>query len=245
MDNLIPLSDFDKRNFPPISHQEKVDFIIFTNSFEKIKLTNDTVESSLISPQRADPFVSGAMRCIHMIESLAPDQNLIPNPSDINIISFDQLFPWFKRFHKNMLYDAAKKGEQLCNDFDYPLVSSLATFRDTDKFLGHRKMPDPQNITSLLVKSFKEYAQVHFSYKDKISNPRSLEHKDWKIMEQACYKLSLDVCCIKPFEDGSNRVARFCENLLRLNLGLKFVIHKNPDEYLKALTSHQDSYFKN
>jgi len=241
---LIPLTDFDQRNFPEISEEEKVSFIVETNKLEKIDTNEDKVRSSLMIQEQADPYVSGQMRAIGLIEELAKNQNLIPKVKDLKTENFDTLVPWFVRLHKNLLFDLSQKGATLLNDQDYPSERELGIYRQEDKLLGHRHMPAPYSIKKLLVEAMKEYAETYYRYHDKLSTPRLLEHEDWKKLEEAAYKFNLRICCIKPFQDGSNRVARLSENLLRLNVGLKFKIILDKDKLLRDIWNLQDSEYK-
>lgn len=241
---LIPLTDFDQRSFPEVTEDEKVQFILQTNLIERSAMKEDQVRSSMLMPQTADPLVSGQMRCLAMLPDLAANPNLIPTTGKISEATFDQLFPWLKLFHGNLLFDLALKGEKLLNDIDYPRRADLAQYRTEDKMLGHRKMPHPFRIKALLAEAFKDYCKVYDEYRTKLSNPRLLEDSDWKRLEQAAYKLNLSICCIKPFNDGSNRVARLVENLARLNTGLRFKIIEDKDKLLNDIWKLQDSSYK-
>jgi hypothetical protein len=222
MDDRIPLTDFDLRQFPAITEDDKADFIIHTNKFERIYLTKENVVSDLVQPQKASPAVAGQYRAINLIQHLATNPNLIPLHKPVTNNSFDKLFDWFKLLHKNILYDFYLRGEQYNNFIDYPMLKEIGVYRYEDKILGSRKMPDPQHIKDLLAKAFVEYITVYRRYADNLNNPRMLDFKDWKRLGDAAYQLNLHICCIKPFKDGSNRVARLTENLLRLNVGLRF-----------------------
>jgi fido (protein-threonine AMPylation protein) len=85
---------------------------------------------------------------------------------------------------------------------------------------------------------------VHDKYKDDLSNPRMLELQDWKILEKAAHTLCLRICCIKPFNDGSNRIARLIENLVRLNVGLRFKVTIDKNDFLKEVQNLQDQEYK-
>lgn len=241
---LIPLTDFDQRYFPEVTEDEKVEFILHTNLLERFNIVEDKVRAGLLMPQTADPLVSGQMRCLAMILQLAPNQNLIPKASEITEKTFNKYFSWVYQFHGNILFDLARKGEELLNDQDYPLKSDLGQFRTEEKILGHRKMPDPSRIKALLVEAFREYAEIHDSLREGISCPRMLEAADWKRLEKAAYILNLRICCIKPFKDGSNRLARLAENLLRLNAGLKFKVIEDKDKLLTDIWNMQDQQYK-
>jgi hypothetical protein len=225
---LIPITDFDKRYFPEVSEEEKINFILHSNNFERISMKKEEVQSHLLIPQRAHPAVSGQMRCFHLVLELAPNPELIPHPDLITPATFDKHFPWLKSLHKNLLFDFAKKGEELINLIDYPSKEELGKFRE---------LP-------LLATSFKSLATHLRSIKDNLENPRLMEQEDWQKLEQKIYHASLDIACIKPFRDGSNRIARLTENLFRLNSGLKFKIHEDKDDYLREVQEHQDRYYK-
>lgn len=242
---LIPLTDFDQRFFPEITENEKVKFILHTNAFERLTLTEDQIQSSIMIQQQADPLVSGQIRCISLIEILAKNQNLIPKPEQIQVNTLASQFRWLYDLHGNLLMNLALKGEKMMNEYDYPKRSELGQYRSEEKVLGHRTMPKPENIKQLLAEAFKEYATVYHKYHDALSNPRVMEKEDWQRLERAAYRLGLRICCIKPFRDGSNRVGRLTENLLRLNCGLKFRILEDKDAFLKDVWSLQDEEYKN
>jgi hypothetical protein len=227
-----------------VTEDERVSFILQTNLLERSALKEEQVRSSMLMPQTADPLVSGQMRCLAMLPDLAQDPNLIPKPSQISEATFDQLFPWLKLFHGNLLYDLALKGEKLLNEVDYPRRADLAQYRTEDKVLGHRRMPNPFRVKPLLVEAFRDYSKIYDEYRTSLGNPRILEEADWKKLEQAAYKLNLSICCIKPFNDGSNRVARLVENLARLNIGLRFKILADKDKLLNDIWKLQDSVYK-
>lgn len=244
MDELIPLTDFDKRCFPEISEDEKINFILHSNEFERINMKFEQIQSFLLIPQKAPPAVQGQMRSLNWIFDLAQNPDLIPKPNLITPANFDNLFPWLTKLHKNLLYDFSRKGEELLNQIDYPSPEELGTYRQDDKKLGNRLMPKPSDIKTLLAQSFKTYSSVYDKYRDDLSNPRALEHSDWLTIEKAAHKACLDICCIKPFNDGSNRIARIIENLLRLNTGLKFKIFTDKNLFLNEIWELQDSQYK-
>lgn len=244
MDELIPMTDFDQRYYPEISEEEKVNFIMHSNSFERIVHKYDQIQAHLLFPSRADPAVSGQMRCLHLIFELAKNIDLIPKPEVINSKNFDKVFPWVKQLHKNLLHDFSRKGEELLNQIDYPQPEDLGNYRNEPKSLGHRIMPPPEEIKPLLVSLFSNYSKTYHKYKEGIEAPILMEDKDWLCLENQIHQTSLGFACIKPFKEGSNRTARLIENLLRLNTGLRFKINTDKDTYLKELTSLQDSDYK-
>lgn len=243
MDELIPLTDFDKRFYPEVTENEKINFIVHSNLFERIHLKFEQVQSFLLIPQKAPPAVQGQMRALNWIFDLAQNPDLIPKPKTISPTSFDSLFPWFAKLHKNLMYDFSRKGEELLNQIDYPKPEELGTYRQEDKKMGHRIMPNPSNIKTLLSQTFKTYSSVYNKYKDDLANPRALEHSDWIALEKAAHHTALSICCIKPFNDGSNRIARITENLLRLNTGLKFKIYTDKNLFLNEIWELQDQNY--
>ena len=245
MHDEIPLTDFDQRQFPEVSEKDKTEFILFTNKFERITLTEESIVSDLIQPQKASPAVAGQYRGINLILEMAPNPNLLPCHTNINNYNFDKYFKWLKTLHKNVLYDFYLRGDQLDNFIDYPHVKDLGTYRYEDKILGNRKMPNPENIKALLAQAFIDYLTVYHKYHDLLSNPRMLETNDWKKLTDAAYQLNLNICCIKPFKDGSNRVARLVENLVRLNVGLRFRTFDDNKDLLSDIWKLQDQRYKN
>lgn len=245
MDELIPITDFDKRYFPDISEDERINFILHSNDFERITMKFEEIQSQLLIPTKGKPAVQGQKRCLEYVIDLASNPDLMPPANQITPAKFDKLFSWFPYFHKNLMYDFSRKGEELLNQIDYPHLSELGTYRNEDKSLGHRVMPRPDQIKPLLAKAFTRYCKTYDTYREGFSNPRLIETHDWKILEQATHRLGLDICCIKPFQDGSNRIARLVENLTRLNVGLKFKINTDKNAYLKEIWELQDSEYKN
>lgn len=244
MSEFIPITDLDQRFFPEISEEEKVNFIMHSNEFEKINHKYDQIQTFLLFPTRADPAVSGQMRCIHLILDLAKNQELIPKEKLINEKSFDSLFPWVRLLHKNLLADFSRKGIELSNEIDYPSPKELGCYRQEEKVLGKRIMPDPIKIKPLLTQLFCNYSKIYHQLKEGIENPILMEKQQWEFLEDTIYKTSLSIACIKPFKDGSNRIARLTENLLRLNCGLRFRIHTNKTKYLKDIIELQDLEYK-
>jgi len=243
MDDLIPLTDFDKRVYPPVDEEDKTKFIVHSNQFERISLTEEQVHSSRMVLQGQLPAVKGQELCINLILNEAKNPDLIPKPENINKNVVKQ-FPWLFNLHYNLLLPFAIEGEKKYNDIDYPLKSELGQFRADEKKLGHRNMPPPHLIKPLLIDAFIEYSKVYHKFHDRISAPQSMEYSNWLTLEKAAYLLNLKICCIKPFKDGSNRVARLAENLLRLNVGLRFKIISDKDKLLRDIWSLQDSQYK-
>lgn len=243
MDELIPLTDFDQRYFPEPSEEDKVNFIMYSNKFERIEHKFDQIQSQLLIPSRADPAISGQMRCINLILNLAKNPDLIPKPHLINPVKFDKLFPWVKQLHKNILYDFSRKGTELLNAIDYPTPEELGNYRTEPKTLGSKVMPPPEQIKTLLASLFSDYSKTYHKYADAINAPMLMEKEDWITLEKQIYHTSLSFACIKPFKDGSNRTARLIENLLRFNIGLKIKIHTDKDSYLKDLINLQNKYY--
>jgi len=112
---LIPITDFDRRYFPEVTEDEKIDFILHSNEMERIFMKREEVQSNLLFQGRAHPAVSGQMRCIHLVIQLAENPNLFPKANLITMKNFDSQFPWLKQLHKNLLHDFWKKGEELNN----------------------------------------------------------------------------------------------------------------------------------
>jgi len=142
------------------------------------------------------------------------------------------------------MYDFSRKGEELLNQIDYPQMSELGIYRTEEKTLGHRLMPAPEQVKPLLANAFQDYCKTYDKYRDDFCNPRLIEMHDWKALEVAAHKLALRICCIKPFNDGSNRISRLVENLLRLNTGLKFKVYTDKNTYLKEIQELQDLEYK-
>jgi hypothetical protein len=241
MDYLQDNNNFDKRYFPDLTDEQKKLFIINTNRFERISVSEEEYHNSIIIPKQSSPPVAGQLRSLNLIVDLATNAHLLPN-QEIETHEFDDKFSWFKRLHKNVLYNFAQKNKTNNQTLEYPQENDLGTYRTEAKYLNGIKMPDPHNINKLLTFAFNDYLKVYNRYHPLLENPRNMEMSDWRKLEKATYQISLDVCCIKPFADGSNRVARLAENLLRLNVGLKFKTY-DKIEPLQDIVKHQKANY--
>lgn len=242
MDDELSYADLYKRYYPPFSKDDVAKFIIQTTRLEGYRFTQQDVVSGEISPHTCDPNIAGQIRTINYIKTIVPDPNLFFAKEKVTTQNFNNLFPFFKRLHKNLMYDTFLHNQRTNNNFSYPQLNELGYFRDKEKVIEKRKMPSPDRILPLLVDAFSAYLSVYLKHHDNISNPRMMEEKDWKRLETAAKDLGIAVCCIKPFEDGSNRVARLLENVCRLNVGLKLKTFEQERDYNDELKTKQPKF---
>ena len=243
MSTEIPITDFNRRWFPELTDENKKQFIINTHAFDRISISEDTYHSAIMTPSKADANVAGHLRAINLIVELAKNPQLLPL-KHITTNEFDNTFSWFKRLHKNILYNLAVIGKQIKDSQDYPSEQSLGVFRQRDKIFAQHKACDPNKITLLLTNTFNNYTKVYTRYHDTLAFPSGMEANDWRKLERAAQTVCLDICAIQPFDDASNRVARLTENLLRLNVGLKFKTYQNTDA-TTLIVEHQKKFNSN
>ena len=107
-------------------------------------------------------------------------------------------------------------------------------------------MPSPFEFTKHLEIWWNDIVEFHNKIKHKIEMPTLFEENDIKLLVDKAYETNLKICCIKPFIDGSNRVARLTENLFRLNWGLPWkIISSDHDEklnYVDDIKKMQKNY---
>jgi hypothetical protein len=111
MDDLIPLTDFDKRFFPEISQEEKINFILHSNSFERIVMKYEEIEAQLLIPTKIKPAVKGQQRALDWIIELASNPDLLPPANSITPINFDKKFNWFSYLIKTYCLISRKKAK--------------------------------------------------------------------------------------------------------------------------------------
>lgn len=240
MSTEIPITDFDRRWFPDPTDEDKKRFIINTHKFDKVIITEDQYHTAIMTPSRADPTIAGHLRAINLVVDLAKNPQLLPLKA-ITTNEFDATFSWFKRLHKNILYNLALKGKLINNNLDYPQQELLGTFRTKDKIFAQYKAPNPTKIINLLTNSLNDYTKVYTKYHDTLNFPANMDITDWRKLERAAHTVCLDICAIQPFEQASNQVARLTENLLRLNVGLKFKTYQQSDP-ISDINSHQSKF---
>ena len=129
-------------------------------------------------------------------------------------------------------------------------IRDVGKWRETRHFMSGLQstieMPNPFNMPKLLHAWWADLVDFHNQMKKKIEMPHLLEDDDIRLLVEKAYDTNLKICCIKPFTDGSNRIARLTENLLRLNWGLPWKTIPSEDEhklaYLDDIKKMQTNY---
>jgi hypothetical protein len=242
MDDEIAYDDLYKRVYPPFSKDELAKYVVRTLGLEGYRFSQQDVVSGEISPQTCDPQIAGQFRAINTVKAIVPEPNLFFAKEKITTQNFLKRFPFVQRLHKNMMIDIFLHHQRNNEHFRYPQYSDLGYFRDKEKVVEKRVMPQPDRILPLLVEAFTKYTDIYMKHHDNIANPRMMEQKDWKRLETAAHDLGIAICCIKPFEDGSNRVGRLVTNVCRLNVGLKLETFENHQNYNDVLSQQQRKF---
>jgi hypothetical protein len=104
-------------------------------------------------------------------------------------------------------------------------------------------MPDPLNIMEHLLSWAQDLSNFHNEHRRLIDYGR-YNDDDLSLLINKAYEANLRISCIKPFTDGSNRVGRLVENLLRLNWGLpwKVIVLDDKEKYIDDLRNMQKEY---
>ena len=240
-----------QRVFPNPTQDTLIAFIYHTNRIERIPMNKRTIDAAL-SQKESDPYVEGHLRAITLIQQLATDPGLIPDKVT-TIFDFDNKFPWLRRIHRNVMRPVAEFGVmQLDTSYIHP--TDVGVYRSSHKFLKRHdergnlfqvNMPDPIFVRELLTEWAQDLCKFHNEYKGTIDYGRYTQD-DVKLFVDKAYESNLKLCCIKPFEDGSNRVGRLIENLLRMNWGLpwKTINFDDKDQLLDDLREMQTRFSK-
>lgn len=236
-----------QRLFPTPSQDTLRFFVENTNFLERIVISQNDISETLKRGQNDlanNPNIVGHLKAVNYVLTLAPDPKLIPPVSFIlNENQSHNQLQWLRQIHKHMMLSVAEHGEKT---LDSTCISRICvgTYRSRDKRLGKNIMPSPLRIRRLLHDWLKDLSGFVSLYEKKITYPALLTDNDLRILGEKAKSSHIDLCCIKPFEDGSNRAARLAENLLRLNWGLPWKIHmrENKDEYLKEILERQKDF---
>ena len=198
-----------------------------------------------MSGSKIHPHVEGQLKCLNLVKTLAADPDLIPSAADVKIYTAMDQFDWLKKLHKNLLKSVAEQGYMM-GDRNVIHPSDVGRWREARHWVSETEMPNPYSIKQHLYELLLNIANFHDTNREKIEQPHLLNEDDIEALVEKAYEINLRLCCIKPFQDGSNRVARLAENVFRLNWGLPFKIIRHEDEfklpYIDDIKKMQASY---
>ena len=212
---------------------------------------NKSIIEKTMSNKEPNPFALGQLKCLGLIQHLAEDPNLIPEQVN-SVFDLDTKFSWIKRIHKNLMRDVAEHGITLVDpSFIKPM--DVGIYRQSEKILEAQTkdlrgifqipMPSPITVRELMLDWAKDLCKFNNEYRPIVERSR-YDQDTAKALVDKAYETNLRWCCIKPFEDGSNRAARIAENLLRLHWGLplKIITEDDKDKYLEDIREMQHEY---
>lgn len=242
------MNEEKQRIFPNPDQETLIAFIYHTHRLERIPMNKKSIEQA-ISKTEPNHFVEGHLRAINRVLQLAPQYDLIPNKID-NVFEFDDKFDWIKKIHQNIMKPIADFG-QMTLDGSYIHHTNVGVYRQIPKSITTETefqitkvdMPDPIVIRKLLTEWAEDICQFHNKMNRIIDFGRYAD-EDVELLIDKAYEANLRISCIKPFTDGSNRLGRLVENLLRLNWGLpwKIISEDNKEDLLEDLRNMQKNY---
>lgn len=232
------------RVFPDPSNDALIAFAYHSTRIERIPISRDDIDQTLAG-SKVNPYLEGQFKACDLIRILAPDENFIPATPPVSWqVCLDQLY-FLRRIHRNLFRTVAEHG-LLTDDRTVIPLNQVGEWRDERKWVANKEMPNPIMVPHHLYDWWTDLIEFHNQYRQKIEMPQLLEEDDIKALADKAYETNLKLCCIKPFSDGSNRVARVTENLLRLNWGLPFKIIRHEDEfklpYIDDIRAMQEKY---
>lgn len=195
-----------------------------------------------------DPLATGQFSAVNIVlRDLAPKEDLLLQPEKLRseLDSHDHL-KWLRDLHSTMFMPIYLLGQKTL-DPNTPPKHTLGSYRSSRKVLGPRVMPSPIAIKKLLHRWLLDLSKYNKDISYKLNNPRMLSKMDLQDISMHAYHAGIQVCCIKPFEDGSNRIGRLIENTLRLHWGLpwKTILADKKDEYLNDIFEMQKRFPEN
>lgn len=247
MNNIDPLK---MRTFPQPSQDTLIAFIYHTNRIERVPMNKKIIEDTL-AQKEPNPYVEGHLRAITLVQQLAVDPDLLPKQVK-NIFEFDEKFSWLKRLHRNIMRPIAELSTMTI-DPELIRPSEVGNYRQSIKSIRSERdnrivdieMPGPLTIREHLKDWANNICSFHNNIRRTIDYGR-YTNQDADAMIDKAYEANLQLCCIKPFTDGSNRLGRLVENLLRLNWGLpwKIIELDHKEQLLHDLRKMQEKYSK-
>jgi len=196
---------------------------------ERIPISKTDIDHT-ITGTKINPFLEGQFKATNLIIQLAYNENLIPESVPQNWQQSLEQTSFLKKIHLNLLRTVSEYGAITLNP-DVIGVKQVGEWREDRKWINEKEMPSPLLIPHLIHDWWSNLINFHNEYRNKIDMPQLLTEDDIKALVNKAYESNLKLCCIKPFSDGSNRIARCTENLLRLNWGLPLKVIRYEDEY--------------
>lgn len=217
------------RHFPDPSNDTLAAFAFHSTRIERIPLRFEDIQAT-VSGQNINPYLSGQLSAINLVLFLAPNDKLIPETAPPSWRASLQQLQLLKDLHRNIMTPVSEHGLSTLDETVLPL-RLVGEYRDERKYLAGREMPNPISIPNHLHDLWSDLITFHNQYRAKIESFQNLNNEDIAALVQKAYESNLKICCIKPFTDGSNRVARLFENLIRLNFGLPWKIIRHEDQF--------------
>lgn len=221
-------------------------FVIHTNLLERLPMNTAIVETAIKEgKEHGDPLAVGQFSAINIVLSLSPDDAWLPAPTSlINELDSHDKLKWLRDLHSALMTPIANLAEKKL-DPNGPPRHQIGTYRSSRKTLGHRVMPSPLSVRRHLHELLRDVAQFNKDIALKLKNPFMLSKMDIQAIADQAYTANLRICCIKPFEDGSNRLGRLVENALRLHWGLpwKIISADEKDTLLSDIFKIQDARY--
>lgn len=236
------------RSYPNPSMDTLKIFVVHTNLLERLPMNLKIVEKTMKEgKEHGDPLAAGQFSAINQVLAVAKKEDLIPSPSLLKTeVESSEHLQWIRDLHSSVFTPIVTSAEKKLDPNCIPR-HAIGRYRTSRRVIGPRTMPSPFAINRLLHHLLKDLATFHQSMASKIQNPFSLSKDDIHQLAQRAHDVNLRLCCIKPFEDGSNRIARLVENALRLNWGLpwKTILIDEKDDYLARIFEMQKNYPEN
>lgn len=219
------------RTFPVPSKDTLISFIYHTHQLERIGITYDDIHKSMTMKEsdiQINPYACGHFKAINIVSNLARNDNLLDS------------FDWVKKIHETIMIPVSNHDYYTLNPEGFPRFAA-GVYRTLDKRLGKLIMPSPIKIPALLDKLRIKLKELDKKLAPKMTNLRLLTPQELEDIRNTSYYANLEISCIKPFLDGSNRTARLVENCLRLHWGMpwKIITDNQKDDYLNDLQKHQ------
>lgn len=234
------------RKFPNPHINTLKSYVVHTNLLERLPSNMSIVEKAIKEgKENGDPYATGQFSAInYILRNLLSNDDLLPNSK--LLVSEQSSFEkteWIRTLHSLQMTPIRLHLEKML-DPTAPLPHHIGSYRFFKKVLGTRMMPNPTSIKKHMHELLLSICSFNESIDQKIKNPFMLSKMDLQTISDICYETNLKICCIKPFEDGSNRIARLVENALRLYWGLpwKIIQIEDKDKYLSDIFEMQKKY---
>lgn len=217
----VRVTDLVSSVFPRVSDSEKTDFIQNTNALAGNKIEKSEIADYFLKPKRDNPAITGQVSAINLALHFAEKRDLIPRKIATRS-NFDRLYPWFRKINLNILGDYVEHGTLYRYNRAEQTIDDIQTYRNIDLAHSYGASPYPSRIRELLADAFNVYSQTYRKLAPHLDNPRMIDRELREEANDAARAVNLKISAIKPFVDGSNRVGRITENILRLNIGSTF-----------------------